>query len=474
MTVASRIRLTYIVTDWLTVAVAFFLFNYIRFVYLQAYLKPELQIFSWFITSPTLLAELILFPTMAVGLSWLSGFYAEPMFMSRLKAIGNSALIALIATLVFFFLAMLNDTLPRRRWNYELLAILFGLVWVAMSVGRLIISTYTARLIQKRLWTVPTLILGATSAARSFARRLDSLPKPMGFEICGFVDLGDGQRAPGRRPVWPLDALSEVIREKKIKSLIIVSDDPDILDTPGLLGTLMALDLPVRVRPEIGRRGVAGIPRFTNVSGEALVDISTPHLSAGMLNVKRVSDLLFASLALVVLSPVLAAVALAVKLDSPGPVFYRQRRLGYHRRPFDIIKFRSMRTDAEAAGPALSSGPGDSRITPVGRFIRKYRLDELPNFWNVVRGDMSIVGPRPEREYFVSRLIEREPYYALLHSVRPGITSWGMVKFGYATNVDEMIERMKYDLLYLENMSIGIDIKILFYTVRTVVTGRGI
>lgn len=236
----------------------------------------------------------------------------------------------------------------------------------------------------------------------------------------------------------------------------------------------MALDLPVRVRPEIGRRGVAGIPRFTNVSGEALVDISTPHLSAGMLNVKRVSDLLFASLALVVLSPVLAAVALAVKLDSPGPVFYRQRRLGYHRRPFDIIKFRSMRTDAEAAGPALSSGPDDSRITSVGRFIRKYRLDELPNFWNVVRGDMSIVGPRPEREYFVSRLIEREPYYALLHSVRPGITSWGMVKFGYATNVDEMIERMKYDLLYLENMSIGIDIKILFYTVRTVVTGRGI
>ena len=139
-----------------------------------------------------------------------------------------------------------------------------------------------------------------------------------------------------------------------------------------------------------------------------------------------------------------------------------------------FVNYRLKVADAEAAGPALSSGPGDSRITSVGRFIRKYRLDELPNFWNVVRGDMSIVGPRPEREYFVSRLIEREPYYALLHSVRPGITSWGMVKFGYATNVDEMIERMKYDLLYLENMSIGIDIKILFYTVRTVVTGRGI
>jgi lipopolysaccharide/colanic/teichoic acid biosynthesis glycosyltransferase len=132
-----------------------------------------------------------------------------------------------------------------------------------------------------------------------------------------------------------------------------------------------------------------------------------------------------------------------------------------------------MYTDAESNGPGLTT-LNDSRITKIGHFLRKYRIDEFPQFWNVLKGEMSLIGPRPEREYYIRQIIERAPYYSLIHQVRPGITSWGMVKFGYASSVDEMIERLRYDLLYIENVSMGVDLKILLHTINTVITGKGI
>jgi lipopolysaccharide/colanic/teichoic acid biosynthesis glycosyltransferase len=165
-------------------------------------------------------------------------------------------------------------------------------------------------------------------------------------------------------------------------------------------------------------------------------------------------------------------VAAFIRLSSPGPVFYRQERIGFKGKPFNIIKFRTMRQDAEQHGPRLSSA-ADPRITPIGRLLRKTRLDELPQFFNVLNGEMSVVGPRPERQFFIDQIMVRAPYYRRLHRVKPGITSWGQVKFGYAENVDEMVERLRYDMLYLENMSIGLDIRIMIYTVLIMVQGRG-
>ena len=176
---------------------------------------------------------------------------------------------------------------------------------------------------------------------------------------------------------------------------------------------------------------------------------------------------------MLLLSPLFVYIAWRVKKDSPGPVFFRQERIGYLGQPFGMYKFRTMYVNAEENGPSLSS-EDDPRVTPFGRIMRKYRLDELPQFWNVLKGDMSLVGPRPERKYFIDEIVKMAPYYYLLHNVRPGITSLGMVKYGYAASVDKMVERMEYDILYYENMSLTLDLTILIYTVKTVLTGKGI
>ena len=188
---------------------------------------------------------------------------------------------------------------------------------------------------------------------------------------------------------------------------------------------------------------------------------------------KQLMDYIVAALVLLLCWPLLLYIAIRIRMQGTGSVFYQQERLGKGGIPFRMVKFRTMVADAEDGTPLLAVSD-DCRVTPFGRTLRKHHLDELPQFWNVLKGEMSIVGPRPERKYFADQIIEKAPYYALVYQVRPGITSWGMVKFGYATNVEEMIARAKYDLIYIENMSLLIDLKIITYTVKTVVTGKGL
>lgn len=189
--------------------------------------------------------------------------------------------------------------------------------------------------------------------------------------------------------------------------------------------------------------------------------------------VKRLGDLTVASAGLLLLLPLIGVLAVAVAADSPGPALYRQERLGRGGKPFLMVKLRTMRADAEPHGARLTV-ENDPRITRVGRFLRRYHLDELPQLWNVVKGEMSLVGPRPERRVFAERIAARAPEYGRLLELRPGLTSLGMVCYGYASSTDEMIERMKYDLHYLDNTGFGLDMKIIIRTLRTVVTGKGL
>lgn len=239
-----------------------------------------------------------------------------------------------------------------------------------------------------------------------------------------------------------------------------------------ILGRLFPLGIPVKIAPDT-LSYITGNIRLNDILGIPFIDLTSPRMSDFQTNVKRLFDISVSVFTMIVLSPALLAAAIAVRISSPGPVIYRQERMGKGRRPFTILKFRSMRIDAEKDGPRLSSD-SDDRITPWGRVMRKYRIDELPQFWNVLKGDMSLVGPRPEREFFIRQIVRRAPYYGLIFQVRPGVTSWGMVKYGYASSVDAMVERSRYDLLYLNNMSISTDLKILLHTVRTVFEGAGV
>jgi len=188
---------------------------------------------------------------------------------------------------------------------------------------------------------------------------------------------------------------------------------------------------------------------------------------------KQLMDITLAVLSLIILLPLIIFLVIGVRLSSPGPILYRQARVGRFGRQFHIFKFRSMYHNAEENGPELSSRH-DPRVTRFGQFMRKHRLDEIPNFLNVLKGEMALVGPRPERQYFINKIIKQAPHYVHLQKVKPGITSWGQVKYGYAENVDEMIKRLRYDILYIENMSLFVDLKILFYTVITIIKGRGV
>jgi exopolysaccharide biosynthesis polyprenyl glycosylphosphotransferase len=254
---------------------------------------------------------------------------------------------------------------------------------------------------------------------------------------------------------------------------VIIALEPSEHGTIGdLINKLSLLDVRISAIPSMTDI-LTGKVKSTTIFGTPLLEVTHDFMPAWQQNVKQLLDLILAFVALVILMPLNLCLIIGVKLSSPGPIFYKQDRVGKYGRHFKIYKFRSMYHNAEENGPELSS-KHDPRVTRFGQFMRKHRLDEIPNFLNVLKGDMSLVGPRPEREYFIEKITQEAPHYIHLHKVKPGITSWGQVKYGYAENVQEMIKRLRYDILYIENMSLFVDLKILFYTVITIVKGRGV
>lgn len=465
-------RAKYIVSDLLSAAGAWSLF----FAYRKLWIESQKYGFEMMVNlkDDRFLQGLFIIPIIWFGLYAITGTYKDVFRKSRLRELGQTLLITLIGVTVLFFVLILDDDVINYTTYYWSFAVLFGLHFSLTFTGRFILSSITNHKIHNRTLGFPTLIIGSDEKAVELVDEFESQQRASGNKFVGFLNVKDrdAHLLADRMPhLGNLDDLAKVIESHAIEEVIVAIESSEHKDMQDILNRLEGCRPIIKVIPDMYDI-LSGSVKMSAIYGTPLIEIDHDLMPTWQLTIKRVGDVVFSALALILLSPAYLFTAIAVKLGSPGPIFYKQERIGKGGKPFMMTKFRSMKVNAEAAGPALSSD-NDPRITPFGRFMRKVRLDETPQFYHVLIGDMSLVGPRPERQYFIDKIVEQAPHYKHLLKVRPGITSWGMVKYGYAENVEEMIRRMKYDLLYIENMSIAVDLKILIYTVLTVIQGRG-
>lgn len=464
-------RTKYVIADFVMVSVAFFLFNIFRYHELGIHTYGFSTLWDY-LASPKLVAEQILVPASLLGIYWLSGFYNHPFIKSRLSEFSTTLLSVIVSTAIIYLVLLINDTTGLKIKDYETILALFGLLMSFTYLGRWALTERTIRHLRRRHWIYSTLIIGNSRKSRDIYRRLKQAGSVWTYDVIGFIQLDREHQINDGMPSWGLDELEVICDDYGVDQIIFAPEriyDNDIMD---ILSRLFPLGIPVKIAPDTLSYVTANI-HMNDILGIPFIDLTSPRISEFQKNVKRSFDVIASLTALTVLSPLIGVTALIVRLTSPGPAIYSQERVGKGHRPFRIYKFRSMRSDAEKEGPQLSSET-DSRVTPWGKIMRKYRIDEIPQFWNVLKGDMSIVGPRPEREFFIEQIMKRAPYYGLIFQVCPGITSWGMVKFGYARNIDEMVARSRYDLLYINNMSISTDIRIMIHTVKTVIKGAGV
>lgn len=469
-----RLPYLYGFVDWLLSAVSWTLFYYFR----KTYEVPNVntwQRFGLAFHDHSFWGALAIIPICWVVLYGITGAYQSVYSKSRLKELSQTFFITLLGVTVLFFVAILDDQIFTYKMYYQSFITLFALQFGLTYIGRLIITSWVKHGIHTGRICFNTLIVGSNDNAVSIYKEVTEQEKPTGQRFVGFVNVYDKDmyRLSEYLPhLGKLDDLVQIIREHDVEEVIIAIErsEKDCMNI--ILPVMNQTDAEIEIIPEM-QDLVFGNVKQSAIWRTPLVQVTPELMPIWQRVVKRIFDVVVSVLVLVVLSPVYLITAIIVKATSPGPVFYVQERIGKNGKPFKMAKFRSMRVDAEANCTPQLSSDDDPRITKFGKFMRKVRLDEIPQFWTVLKGDMSIVGYRPERQYYIDKIMERAPYYSMLLLVKPGITSWGEVKFGYAENVDEMIERLKYDILYIENVSIGLDLKILIYTVLIVVQGRG-
>lgn len=368
---------------------------------------------------------LVAYPLVCLTVYYLSGYYLRPFQKPLWREFLRTFISAAVIALLFFFIIIIDD--PTENYKHYLLSliVLFGLQFTLSYIPRLTIT-----LLSRRRGILRTKTIHSMEEAQTLK---------IGEQDEVIIDLPTGYT------------------DRELYAII---------------ARLYPLSCEISMVPRVYDM-LTGAARIGQLDRPSLIRITDYHMTDAELCIKRAFDIVASALGLILLSPLFALIALQVKLSSRGPVFYSQERIGLYGLPFRIYKFRTMIDHAEEAGLPQLTHDNDPRITKVGHWLRKYRLDELPQLWNILCGDMSIVGPRPERPFFIEQIMKEAPYYCLLYKVRPGLTSWGPIRVGYTDTTEKMIERLNCDIVYVENMSLLLDLKILFFTTGVIIKGKG-